>query len=132
MSSRRFVAQVQFADWTAGVHIATHLYEVSARTSGRPTSGAIGWSTTCQVPSQAAGRGALVGRAEHLGFFVFTDDLVFSFLNPVSAITLAFGDNGGHDDSPARIETFDAFGNVLGVFDTPYPKRARTTARLGR
>jgi hypothetical protein len=45
----------------------------------------------------------------------------FSFLNPVSAITFAFGDNGGDDDSPAEIRAFDAFNNLLGVFDAPYP-----------
>ena len=45
----------------------------------------------------------------------------FSFLSPVSTITFAFGDGGGEDDSPARIEAFDAFNNALGVFDTPYP-----------
>ena len=47
--------------------------------------------------------------------------LRFSFLNPVSAITFAFGVNGGPDIGPARIQAFDTFGNVLGVFDTPYP-----------
>ena len=46
--------------------------------------------------------------------------LRFSFAHAVSAITFAFGDGGGDDDSPARITAYDALNNLLGVYDTPY------------
>jgi len=53
--------------------------------------------------------------------FGFGLPMRFAFSNPIADITFAFGDAGGDDDSPARIQAFDASDNLLGVFDTPYP-----------
>jgi len=64
---------------------------------------------------------SIFGSAQSVEQFDFFIPMRFSFLNPVSTITFAFGDGGGEDDSPARIHAFDVFDNLLGVFDTPYP-----------
>ena len=52
--------------------------------------------------------------------------LRFSFLNPVSAITFAFGVNGGPDIGPARIQAFDTFGKC-SAYSTPLTQPTKTT-----
>ncbi len=47
--------------------------------------------------------------------------LRFTFSSPVDAITFAFGDAGGDDDSPVTIQAFDALNNPLGTLTTDYP-----------
>jgi hypothetical protein len=49
------------------------------------------------------------------------DPLRFSFSQPVSSITFAFGDAGGDDDSPVVINGYGVGNNLLGTLTTDYP-----------
>jgi hypothetical protein len=47
--------------------------------------------------------------------------LRFSFSQPVTAITFAFGDAGGDDDSPVVISAYDSSNTLLGTLNGTYP-----------
>ena len=64
---------------------------------------------------------SVIGSKHLFGPFAPFTPLRFSFSNPVSFITFAFGDEGGDNDTPARITAYDPFNTLLGVFDSPYP-----------
>jgi hypothetical protein len=52
--------------------------------------------------------------------------LRFSFSQPITAITFAFGDPGGDADSPVVIQGFDAQDNFLGSLTSTYPAGSST------
>jgi len=48
--------------------------------------------------------------------------LRFTFSSPVSAITFAFGDGGGDEDSPVTIRAFNSGNVLLGTLTDTYPQ----------
>jgi len=52
--------------------------------------------------------------------------LRFTFSQPITAITFAFGDPGGDDDSPVLIQGFDLQNNFLGSLTSTYPAGSST------
>jgi hypothetical protein len=56
--------------------------------------------------------------------------LRFTFSQPVTAITFAFGDAGGDDDSPVVISGYDASNNLLGTLSGLYPANDASGATL--
>jgi PEP-CTERM motif len=56
--------------------------------------------------------------------------LRFTFSGPVDAITFAFGDAGGDDDSPVIINAFDGSSNLLGTLTGTYPAGDASGATL--
>jgi hypothetical protein len=56
--------------------------------------------------------------------------LRFSFSAPVSAITFAFGDAGGDDDSPVVISAYNSADTLLGTLNGMYPAGDASGATL--
>jgi hypothetical protein len=75
-----------------------------------------------RVPLIGVGVGASLTLPYRPDFFVgpFVP-MRFTFSQPISVITFAFGDAGGDDDSPWSIEAFDSLGALLTSSTGSYP-----------
>lgn len=72
------------------------------------------------VPSLLGTRAIIGSRVDPLESGQFLP-LRFSFSKPVGAITFAFGDDGGDDDSPVTIQAFNSANVLLSTLTDSYP-----------